>query len=289
MLFASGELALSMMMVGANVVILKILADHLPIFVILTLRTGFAALLLAPFARLPRVPTRRMLGNLLLQAVFGTLAYNAFLLAGLARTGAVQAGLVLATLPAVIALGAAFLLREHLAPRHWFAVGLAAVGMAALARGGGEFSIMGDALVFCAVCGEATYALLARRAAGALPVLQATFWMQAASAVLSAPFAIAQIHDMRLTPFVLGLLVIHSMTASVFAVLLWYHGMKRVPAGLAGAFTALLPATAALCGILILGEAFTRGDGLGFAALLVSMLLILWARPWPRSVRSPAP
>lgn len=286
MLFASGELALSMMMVGANVVILKILADHLPIFVILTLRTGFAALLLAPFARLPRVPHRRIFGNLLLQAAFGTLAYNAFLLAGLARTGAVQAGLVLATLPAVIALGAAFLLREHLAPRHWFAVGLAAMGMAVLARGGGGFSLLGDALVFCAVCGEATYALLARRAAGALPVLQATFWMQAASAVLSAPFAVAQIQNVRLTPFVFGLLVIHSLTASVFAVLLWYHGMKRVPAGLAGAFTALLPATAALCGILILGEVFTRGDLLGFAALLVSMLLILWARP--RSVRSPA-
>lgn len=275
MLFACAELALSMMMVGANVVILKILADHLPIFVILLLRTGFAALVLAPFARLPRLPNRRVFANLLLQAVFGTLAYNAFLLAGLARTGAVQAGLVLATLPAVIALGAAFLLRERLAPRHWLAVGLAAAGMAALARGGGGFSLLGDALVFCAVCGEAAYALLARRAAGALPVLQATFWMQAAGAVLSAPFAIAQLHAARLTPPVLGLLAVHSLTTSVFAVLLWYRGMKHVPAGLAGAFTALLPATAALCGILILGESFTRGDMLGFAVLLVSMLLIV--------------
>ena len=286
MVLACGELALSMVLVGANVVILKILAAHLPIFVILLLRTSFATLLLAPFARLPRLPHRRVFGNLVLQAALGTLAYNFFLLAGLKYTGAVQAGLVLATLPAVIALGAAFLLREHLAPRQWLAVGLAAIGMAALARGGGGFSIAGDALVFCAVCGEATYALLARRAAGALPVMQATFWMQAASAVLSAPLAIAQIHLARLTPLVLGLLIMHSLTASVFAILLWYRGMRRVPAGLAGTFTALLPATAALCGIVILGEVFTLDDGLGFAALLVSMLLILWTTP--RSPRLPA-
>ncbi|HEX7389548.1 MAG TPA: DMT family transporter [Acidiphilium sp.] len=281
MLFACGELALSMMLVGGNVVILKILASHLPVFVILALRTAIAALVAAPFARLPRVPPRRIFIWLLLQAILGTIGYNAFLLLGLARTGAVQAGLVLATLPAVIALGAAFALRERLARRHWFAVVLAVAGMGALAHGGSGFSIAGDALVFCAVCGEAAYALLARKVAGALPVLQATFWMQISGAVLCAPFAISQIGEVRMTAFIAILLVVHSLTSSLLAVLLWYRGMKRVPAGLGGAFTALLPATAAVCGILILGERFTRNDGIGFAALLTSMLLILWSRPRP--------
>lgn len=274
-----------MILVGANVVILKILSLHLPIFVILCLRTSFAALLMSPFARLPRIPSRRVLGLLAVQAACGTLAYNGLLIAGLQHTGAVQAGLVLASLPAVIALGAALLLGEHLAPIQWLAILLAAGGIAALAHGGGGFSLLGDALVLGAVCGEAGYALIARRAAGLLPVMQATFWMQIAGAVLTAPLALVQAASARFTWSDLSLLGIHSLTASVLAVLLWYYGMRRVKAGIAGAFTALLPATATLAGVIILGETFTRGDALGFAALTVSMLLILTVQrrrdpPW---------
>lgn len=275
MIAAYAALAASMAMVGANVVILKILAEHLPIFVILFLRSGLAAVLIAPFARVRRLPPRRVLGNLMLQAAFGTLAYNILLLAGLQRTGAVQAGLVLATLPSVIALGAAIGLGERLMPRQWLAVGLAALGIAALAHGGGGFSLTGDGLVFGAVCGEAVYALLARRAAGSLPIMQATFWMQAASAVLCLPTALGQFPEARLTFMVVGLLVVHSLTVSLLALLLWYHGMKTVKAGVAGAFTALLPATATLAGVAVLGEAFTGSDAVGLAVLLASILLIV--------------
>jgi len=268
-------LAASMMLVGANVVILKLLASHLPIFVILFLRATLATLLVAPFARLHHLPNRRVAGNLMLQAAFGTLAYNSLLLAGLQRTGAVQAGLVLATLPSVIALGAAIGLGERLDAGQWVAVGLAALGIAALAHGGGGFSLAGDGLIFGAVCGEAIYALLARRAAGALPLFQAIFWMQAASAVFCLPLALFQLPHASFTPAIGILLIVHSLTTSLFALLLWYHGMKRVKAGVAGAFTALLPATATLAGVAVLGEAFTVADAVGFVVLLTSILLIV--------------
>ncbi|MHB1302889.1 MAG: DMT family transporter [Acidiphilium sp.] len=280
MIGAYAALAASMAMVGANVVVLKILAGHLPLFVILFLRTGLAALVILPFAR-PRLPGPRVLGNLVLQAGLGTVVYNALLLAGLQRAGAVQAGLVLATLPAVIALGAALLLRETLAGRQWLAVMLAGGGIAALAGGGGGFNFTGGVLVFGAVCGEAAYALLARKAAGALPLLQATFWMQAASAAFTLPFAAATVAQARFTPGILALLALHSLTSSLLAILLWYYGMRRVKAGIAGTFTALLPATATLCGVAILGEAFTRGDAIGLAALVASMLLLVQRRREP--------
>lgn len=280
MIGAYAALAASMAMVGANVVVLKILAGHLPLFVILFLRTGLAALVILPFAR-PRLPAPRVLGNFVLQAGLGTVVYNALLLAGLQRAGAVQAGLVLATLPAVIALGAALLLRESLAGRQWLAVMLAGGGIAALAGGGGGFNFAGGVLVFGAVCGEAAYALLARKAAGALPLLQATFWMQAASAAFTLPFAAATVAGGRFTPGILALLALHSLTSSLLAILLWYYGMRRVKAGIAGTFTALLPATATLCGVAILGEAFTRGDAIGLAALVASMLLLVQRRRDP--------
>ena len=52
--------------------------------------------------------------------------------------------------------------------------------------------------------------------------------------------------------------VFHSLTASVLCLLLWYAGMRRVPAGVAGLFTAFLPATAALVAVVVLGEPFPR-------------------------------
>ena len=221
MLLAMGELALSMILVGANVVVVKVLAEHLPVFVILVMRTSIAALVLAPFAGIVRLPPRRVMLYIVLQATLGTIGYNAFLIAGLARTGALQAGLILASLPAVIALGAALWFREKLGLRRWIAILLAGLGMGALAHGkSGAFSIIGDILIFAGVCGEAGYALIAKRVAGRLPPLTATFWMQASGAVLAAPVAAATWPSHGFSAFVIGLLILHSLSTSVAAVLL---------------------------------------------------------------------
>jgi drug/metabolite transporter (DMT)-like permease len=40
--------------------------------------------------------------------------------------------------------------------------------------------------------------------------------------------------ERRLRPGLAGLLVFHSLTASVICLLLWYAGLRRVPAGVAG-------------------------------------------------------
>ena len=262
MLTAYAQLAGAMVLNGVNVAVAKTLAETLPAPLILGLRCLVALAVLAPLALwrdgLPR-PGGAALRNLLLQAATGTVLYNAALLAGLGRTTALEGGLVLATLPAVVALGGALWLRERMAPRGWAAVALAAGGMGAivLARGGEACgSAAGDALVFLGVCGEAAYVLLARQAAGALPVLTASLWMQILSAALVLPASLpvagqaAALSD----PWLLALLAFHGVTAGVLSLVLWYAGLRRVPAGVAGVFTAVLPATATLAGIAFLGS-----------------------------------
>lgn len=273
-----------MILTGANVAVAKALAAALPVPLILGLRCLIACAVLLPLALwrdgLPRA-RGAVLWNLLLQAATGTVLYNAALLAGLRHTTALEGGLILATMPAVVALGSALWLRERVPPRGWAAVVLAAGGMAAivLARGGGgEGSALGNALVFLGVCGEAAYVLLAKRAAGALPLLTASLWMQGFSAAMLLPAwlpeagAAARLAD----PWLLGLLVFHGITASVLSLLLWYGGLRRASARIAGVFTAFLPATAAVAAILFLGEALTTAHALGFALLLGSMLLATW-------------
>jgi drug/metabolite transporter (DMT)-like permease len=276
-----------MALVGANVAVAKLLAEALPIALIAFLRCLMACAVLWPLAHLHdgrgALPRPAALRNLALQALFGTAVYNAGLLAGLRLTGALEAGLVLSTLPAVVALGSAIWLRETLPTRGWAAVALAVAGMAAItlarADGSGSGSAAGNALVFAGVCGEAIYVLLARRIAGQVPVLTASLWMQAFSAAVLLPFALpgfGAAGALAASPGLLALLVFHSMTASVLCVVLWYAGMRRVPAGVAGLFTGLLPATAALVAVAVLGEPVSAAHLAGFALLAASLVAAFW-------------
>jgi drug/metabolite transporter (DMT)-like permease len=281
------QLTLSMVLTGANVVVAKLLAEALPVALIIFLRCVLAAAVLWPLARWLDGPVRvppAVLGNLALQALFGTAIYNASLLAGLRLTTALEGGLVLASLPAVVAIGGAVLLRERLPALQWAAVVLAACGMAAitLARtvGGHGGSSLGNLLVFAAVLGEAAYVLLARRIAGRVRVITATLWMQGFSALMLAPFALPDLGAAAAlaSPSLAALLVFHALTASVLSVLLWYAGLRRVPAGTAGIFTGFLPGTAALVAVSVLGEAFTVTHAAGFVLMMGSVAVATWPR-----------
>ena len=288
------QLALTMMMVGANVVVGKLLAQALPVPVVLFLRCALALVVLAPLAWRDggAWPRRRVLLNLALQAAAGTVAYNILLLAGLKRTGALSGGLVLSALPAVVALAAAVILGERLSVRRWLAAALAAFGMAAvtLGRGGAVHgSLAGDALIFGAVLAETTWILLSRISAPRTGMFQGAFWMQVFSLLLLAPVAagpavahVAALRDWRLA----ALLGFHAMTASVLSLVLWFSGMRRVPASLAGVFSVLLPATAASLAVVVLGERFTAALAAGFALMLGSILLATWPS---RRAPHPAP
>lgn len=286
LLIAYLQLAASMALVGANVGVAKLLAEALPIPLIAFLRCVIAVALLWPLARAldgPRLGVPRDIAwNLFWQALLGTALYNAALLAGLRLTTALEGGLVLATLPAVVAIGGALWLREKLPSRQWAAVALAALGMGAItvarvgdATGG---SAAGNALVFLGVLGEASYVLLAKRIVGRVPVVTASLWMQVFSALVLLPFAAPGIGSVAVLadPWLAGLLVFHALTASVLCLLLWYAGLKRVPAGTAGVFTALLPATSAVVAVALLGEAFGATHAAGFALMLGSVLLATW-------------
>jgi drug/metabolite transporter (DMT)-like permease len=54
--------------------------------------------------------------------------------------------------------------------------------------------------------------------------------------------------------------------------------LKRVGAGVAGIFTAFLPATAALVAVVILQEAFTAIHAIGFLLMMLSVLIATWPR-----------
>jgi drug/metabolite transporter (DMT)-like permease len=297
LILAYGQLAAAMVLVGINVVVGKLLAEALPIPVIACLRCILAAAVLWPLMRnrepgpIPRAPVLR---NLFWQAAFGTALYNIALLAGLRLTSALEGGLVLSALPAAIAIGSALWLRERLAARSWLAALLAGVAMAVITLARTEVhapgSLAGNALVLVAVFGEAVYVLLAKRVAGRVGVITASFWMQLFSALLLLPLSLIAAPDLAFGAIdarIGALLVFHSLTASVLALLLWFNGLRRAKASIAGVFGAFLPASAAVSAVLILGEQFGIVHAAGFAMMLASILLATWPQrsPYSREVQ----
>jgi drug/metabolite transporter (DMT)-like permease len=69
------------------------------------------------------------------------------------------------------------------------------------------------------------------------------------------------------------LLVFYALAASVWTVWLWMTGTQNVPAAHAGVFTVLLPISAALVGVLVLGETLSGIQMLAFAIALMGVLL----------------
>ena len=74
------------------------------------------------------------------------------------------------------------------------------------------------------------------------------------------------------------LLVFYALAASVWTVWLWMTGLKVVPAAQAGVFTAMLPVSAALVGVLVLGEPLGLFQVFAFAASLAGVLLATMPR-----------
>ncbi|WP_342626543.1 DMT family transporter [Brevibacillus massiliensis] len=60
-------------------------------------------------------------------------------------------------------------------------------------------------------------------------------------------------------------------SASVLSFTLWYLGVKKVPAAIAGLFTGVMPISAAISSALFLNEAFTWLHALGMVLVLCAI------------------
>jgi len=283
-------LTASMSLVGVYVALSKPLVAVLPVFALAFLRFGIAAVAMLPFTR--RGPAEAPLSAvehrlLFVQSFFGNFLFSICLLNGMARTTATAAGVVLSTLPAVVALLSRLVLREKLSRRVIAAIVLAVGGITLLqfartdAAASAATSWLGNLLILGAVFCEATYVIIGKRLAATRTPLRVSALINLWGLVLITPFGLWQLQQIdlgALSASTWGLLVFYSIAASLVAVWLWMTGLKHIPANQAGVFTVALPIAAALVGVIALGESFTP---LHAAALLLAasgVVLIATAR-----------
>ena len=101
---------------------------------------------------------------------------------------------------------------------------------------------------------------------------------------LVTPFGLWQAWAFDFSAVGLGtwaLLVFYALAASVITVWLWMVGLRHVPSSRAGVFTVLLPVSAALVGVVVLGEDFGIAHVAAFGLALAGLLLATWPERAP--------
>lgn len=286
-------LALSMSLVGSYVALSKPLAAAIPVLLLAWLRFGIGGLamlhwLRKPASEAPLTPKTRRL--LFLESFLGNFLFSLCMLFGVSLTSAVSAGVIMAAIPATVALLSWLFLRERITGRTWAAIACAAggIGLLALAKpadgpSAGELAWLGNLLVLGAVVCEASYAVIGKALTGVLGPKRITSLINLWGFVLVTPFGLYTALHFDFGSVTAGawlLLVFYALAASIWTVWLWMTGLKVVPAAQAGVFTVMLPVSAALVGVLVLGESLSGLQLLAFAAALAGVVLA--------TVRSPS-
>lgn len=285
-LLAYACLALSMSLVGSYVALSKTLVAAIPVLLLAWLRFGIGAAAMLHWLRKPpdEPPmTRRTRQLLFLESFLGNFLFSIFMLYGVSLTSAVAAGVIMASIPAVVALLSRGFLRERIAPRTWAAVACAAGGIALLAPSrsaagpaGGEWQWLGNLLVFGAVLCEASYAVIGKKLTGSLGAKRITAVINLWGLALVTPlglWAALRFDFAAVAPGIWLLLLFYALAASVWTVWLWMTGLKGVPAAQAGVFMVMLPISAALVGVFVLGEPLGGTELLAFVLALAGVLL----------------
>lgn len=285
-LLASLLLTGSMALVGTYVALSKPLTAAIPVFALAFLRFAIGAVAMLPwtFRAQGEAPLSRVEQRLFfLLSFFGNFLFSICMLTGITLTTATAAGVILATLPAMVALLSRVFLHERLTPRVLAAIALAVGGIVLLqfakatASADARNVLLGNLLMFGAVVCEATYVIIAKRLSATRTPLRVSALINLWGLVLIAPLGLWSLASFDLGSLSTGLwslLVFYSLAASLFAVWMWVAGLKHIPANQAGVFTVALPIAATLVGVLLLDEQFSALHAAALICASAGVLLI---------------
>ena len=281
------SLGASMALVGSYVGLSKLLVVIFPIFLLAWLRFGIAAVVMGGWVK--RAPDEARLSThdrrlLFLESFFGNFLFSICMLFGVSLTTALAAGVIMAALPAAVALLSWGLLRERITQRVGAGIvcavcGIALVSLGKAVPGAAAGSLLGNLLLLGAVLCEAIYVVIGKKLTGNVSPRRISALINLWGLVLVTPLGLWQVLRFDFSAVTAGtwwLLLFYSIAASMVAVWLWMTGLEHVPASSAGVFTVLLPVSAAAVGVLFLGEGISALQAAAFALALVGVVLATW-------------
>lgn len=276
-----------MALVGSYVGLSKLLVAIFPVFLLAWLRFGIAAVAMAAWVQRgpnesPLSPHDRRL--LFLESFLGNFLFSICMLFGVAMTSALATGVIMASIPGVVAILSAIFLRERISVRVALGImcaigGIALVSLAKHERDAGAGSLLGNLLLVGAVICEASYVVIGKRLAGHVSAKRISALVNLWGLALVTPLGAWQALQFDFSTVSTGswsLLLFYSLAASMVTVWLWMTGLKHVSASSAGVLTVMLPVSAAAVGVLLLGEHFSIMQAAAYGLALSGVVLATW-------------
>ena len=280
-------LAGSMTLVGSYVGLSRTLVAALPVFLLAWLRFGIAAVAMLGWVR--RRPGEAPLSRhdrwlLFWESFLGNFLFSVCMLFGVQATSAVAAGVVMAGIPATVALLSWAFLGERIGLRVGGGIACAAAGVAwlALSHESGTQQgapLWGYALLLGSVVCEASYVVIGKRLTAQVSPRRISALINLWGLALVTPFGLWQAVNFDfggVNPSTWVLLLFYALAASVVTVWLWMQGLRSVPAPQAGVFSVMLPLAATAIGVVFLGEAIGVAQLGALGLALTGLLLATW-------------
>lgn len=279
-------LAGAMFISGSAVVVSKIMAGSLPVFLAAELGIAAGLLFLIPILFFKKETVLFDLRTniiLLLQALFGVFLYRILVFLGLRYTTAADSGLITSASPVMVAILAFFLLKEKLTRHHIVGIllvfiGLLSINLYPFFYGGAvdSGSLKGNLLILSAVFCEALFSILSKAACKQVSAICRTTVITFYSFVLLLPFAIYD--GLRYDWNMLGLsavfcVIYYGAFVSFLSYVFWFKGIENVPAGNAAVFTSVVPFSSILLSTLILREQILLVHGIGLVCMIAGIII----------------
>jgi drug/metabolite transporter (DMT)-like permease len=303
-----------MSLVGSYVALSKPLTVVFPVFLLAWLRFGIGGIAMMHWLKKPAdepamsARTKRLV---FVESLLGNFLFSICMLYGVSMTSAVTAGVIMAMIPAVVALMSWAFLRERIGKRVWLAIACGVIGIILytlsnseqyrqlirrldpylpikiaiknlqttsndVASSASDSSWLGSILLFGAVLCEAAYAVIGKKLTNVLSPKRISALINAWGLALMTPFGIYVAMQFNFQTVAINnwlLLVFYALAASVWSVWLWMTGLQKIPAAAAGVYTVFLPVTAALVGVFVLGESLNGLQIIGLALALLGVVL----------------
>ncbi|HVE91156.1 MAG TPA: DMT family transporter [Actinomycetota bacterium] len=237
-------------------------------------------LLMLPFVRGP-APDRRKgdLLKLVSVGVFGSAAYHLAINWGEQYVSAGVASLLVATMPVMVAVAAAVLLRESFGVRRaaGVAVAFAGVGLLVAASGQGlqARSVRGVLVTMIAPVAWALYTLVSKPLAARYDGVRLNLTGAWVGALVLAPFAVREASSFAsLDAAAWSWLIYLGVLSTAVSYVAWSWCLRRWPASRLATFVYLVPVSSLLWAWALLGERPTAGSLAGGAMILGGVVLV---------------
>jgi drug/metabolite transporter (DMT)-like permease len=277
-----------MVIVGSLSVAGKKVIEVFPVMLssVLTLSLASVLMFLLHLQMVGRIRklTKPQFNYLFLQALFGVVLFRIFFLYGLYWSSASIAGILFSFVPAMIAILSVLILREKVSMMAMAGIAMCVAGLVMCQFS--EWTLTSNPLVFAGfgllllamVC-EALFTVLRKKLTyETLNPVSSNFYLCVIGTGLCLPFGLYDLRDFDLvtvTPIGWVPIIYTAVVVNIVSFVLWFRGVDKVDATIAGTFTVVVPVTTVILSSQFLGEPITLTMVAGMSIVIAGLLLVI--------------